>query len=197
MKKQILIISKVLSIILLISCNSKTSNTKGEISSSTEQTASKLKEEETKSNAKLAFQFNGESFYQKTVQESTSAGMRTSGNKWLINFSGESKDQDKEIGIQFKVENFNLETGIVPVTICTLSLFGFEDQQLYSKEDLVLEITDVKKIKSESSMGTTINEYSIKGNFHGSFKTTTGEKVHKVDNGTFENYTLVEIIKSK
>ena len=196
MKKQILIISKVLSIILLISCNSKTSNTKEEINTSTEQTGSKLMEEETKSNAKLSFQFNGESFYQKKIQESTSAGMRTSGNKWLISFGGESRDQGKEIGLQFNVENFNLETGAVPVTICTLSLFGFEDEQLYSKEDLVLQITDVKKIKSENSMGTTINEYSIKGNFHGSFKTITGEKNYKVDNGTFENYTLVEIIKS-
>lgn len=196
MKKQILISSLVLSIILLISCNSKTSNIKEDISSSTEQNESKLIEEETNSNAKLSFQFNGESFYQKKIQESSSAGMRTSGNKWLINFSGESTDQNKEIGFQFKVENFNLETGVVPVTICTLSLFGFEEQQLYSAEDLVLEITDVKKIKSESNMGTTLNEYSIKGNFHGSFKTITGEKNYKVDNGTFENYTLAEFIKS-
>ena len=196
MKKKFLVIFKVLSIILLISCNSKTSNLEEEFSSSAEQTESKLMEEETKSNAKLSFQFNGESFYQKKTEESTSAGMRTSGNKWLINFGGESRDQGKEIGLQFNVENFDLKTGIVPVTICTLSLFGFEDEQLYSKEDLVLEITDVKKIKSESSMGSTINEYSIIGNFHGSFSTITGEKNYKVDNGTFENYTLVEIIKS-
>ncbi len=48
MKKQILITLTVISINLLISCNSKTSNTKEKISSSTEQTETKLTQEETK-----------------------------------------------------------------------------------------------------------------------------------------------------
>jgi len=201
MKKQILITLTVISINLLISCNSKTSNTKEKISSSTEQTETKLTQEETKSNAKLSFQFNRESFQQSETQQNTSAGMRTNDTDWLIVFNGESTDKSKEAGLQFRVKNFKLETGIVSVSICTISLFGFEESgiteaALYSKEGTFLEITSIKKIKSESSMGTTLTEYSINGNFYGNFGTLTGEKNYKVDNGTFENYKLVEITKS-
>jgi hypothetical protein len=46
-------------------------------------------QEETKSNAKLSFQFNRESFQQSETQQNTSAGMRTNDTDWLIVFNGE------------------------------------------------------------------------------------------------------------
>lgn len=162
----------------------------------TEQTEDSSLQEKNQSKAILAFTFNGESFRNDTSLTNESAGMST-----IISFGAVSADKNKEVGILFNIENLNLETGVLSVRACTLSLMGFEDSeigeiQLYAKEDMFLEITSIKKVKSESAMGTTMDEYSISGEFHGDFTSITGGKVYKVENGSFKNYQLVDIRKS-
>lgn len=200
MKKNVIISVTLLSIVFFSSCNSKNTDTAKE--SITEVVTEKPElVTETNSDETLSFTFNGESFKNDISIEKQSAGMRTKGDNWLLGFNGLSKNKEKEVSLQFKIEKFNLEKGVISVPVCTLSLVGFEDSeikdvQLYARDNVFLEITSVKKTKSESAMGTTMEEYIINGKFHGDFKNITGDKSYKVENGSFENSLLVDIKRS-
>lgn len=198
MLKEVISLVILLSISLFISCNSKPSQSSDEANDLTTNFASHEKDKDVKSNQILSFVFNGDTFRHDLSQATETAGMRTNGSNWLLQFSGESSDKNGQIGLQFNIENFNLETGTIQVKICTLSLMGFEDSgitepQLYALENIFLEITNIEKVKSESAMGATLEQFSIRGNFHGDFRNSTDEKTYKLENGSFENHILVNL----
>lgn len=200
MKKQLFIPLAILLFGILSSCNSKPKNTAETDAAATEtnETPNKIV---SSSKLKLSFTFNGENFTNDLTQPNELKGMRTDGTNWLITFEGITPTTNKQAGLQFKIENFNLEKGITAIKVCTLNLMGFDEAEisdtiLFSKESIFLEITSIEKIKSESTMGTSMEEYSVSGKFHGEFKDITGTKTYKVEKGTFENYILFDLKKN-
>ncbi len=199
MKKNFLILFTVLGFLVLVSCNSETNKQNDSTESlSTVESSESLEQNYNNSDHRLSFNFNGESFENDPTRPNELKGIRTGGDNWLIIFSGSGADKEKEVVIQFKLEDFKLTTGIVKSKNCTIALMGFHDldasdEALFSNESVFLEITTLEKINTESTMGTSIDDYSISGKFYGDFRNITGTKIHKVENGIFENYTLVDI----
>ncbi|MDR7211928.1 hypothetical protein [Flavobacterium piscis] len=198
MKKQLFISLTALCFSILSSCNSKSTTPEdtGVITTETNEIPDEIV---SNSKLKVSFNFNGRTFKNDLNQPKELKGMRTDGTNWFIALSG--VETDKEISLQFAINNFNLEKGVTKIKVCTLNLMGFDETEvsdaiLFSKETIFLEITNIEKVKSQSSMGTSMEEYSISGKFHGEFKNITNTKTYKVENGTFENYTLVDFKKS-
>jgi len=199
MKKNILVPMITVCFVIFSGCNSTPT---GPEEPNTADAPTEMKESSAEivnnSSLKLSFTFDGKSYKNDLSQPNQLSGIRTTGLNWLISFGGISPDKIKEVILQFKIENYQLEKKITNVKNCTINLMGFEDSEvsdaaLFSTESIFLEITSVKKIKSESAMGTTLEKYSVNGSFNGEFKNITGTKIFKVENGTFENYILVDL----
>jgi len=199
MKKQFLFLLIALGIFLFTSCNSKTNKKETQNESlSTVETGKSVEQNDNNSSHKLSFNFNGESFENDPTLPNELKGIRTDGDNWIIIFSGSGSDKYKQVSIQFDLEDFKLTNGKVKIKNCTIVLMDFKDidagdAALFSNESIYLEVTTLEKISTESNMGTSIDKYNISGKFHGDFRNLTGTKIFKVENGTFENYTLVDI----
>jgi hypothetical protein len=202
MKKQFLILLTGLGFYTLASCNSTSNKQNDSIENSTmiESTES-LEPNKKNSKQKISFNFNGENYANNSALKYDSEGLNTVGYNWLVNFTGEQSGNYKEITLNFNLRDFKLTTGKIN-TLCTINVKGFDDldssdQVLSSVEHIfLLDITNVKKIKYKSDIGTVGDGYSISGTFYGDFRNMTGTKMYKIENGIFENYTLLPIEKN-
>lgn len=203
MKKQFLILFTTLGMAILASCNSKTNkNENSTLNLSTVESNKSLEPKANDSDQNLSFTFNGEVFKNDPTRLFELEATHAKGDNWIISFIGLDSEDYKQVTLSFNLTDYKLTTGKFNILNCTISLSDFEDMDASSTvlssvdHHFLLDITSVEKIKTETDLGVTTDFYTISGTFSGEFGNMTGTKTFKVENGTFNNYTLHYIQKN-
>ncbi len=134
MKKQFLILSMSLVVLLFAACNSKMDKKESQNESiPTVETSESLVQHSNNSKQKIAFNFNRENFENDATLADELEGTHVGENNWLIEFVGFDGDSFREVKLNFNLLDFKLTTGKIN-TLCTISLIGFDDLESSDEE---------------------------------------------------------------